>query len=59
MLSKSPRERKILYGSTDMWNLKKKKLVDTDREQIGIARGRDEGGENGWRGWKHWLPVIR
>ena len=48
MLSKSPRERKILYGSTDMWNLKKKKkLVDTDREQIGIARGRDEGGENG------------
>lgn len=60
MLSKSARERKILYDSTDTWNLKKTKtLVDTDREQIGIARGRDEGGENGWRGWKHRLPVIR
>ena len=49
ILSKSAREIKILHDSTDMWNLKKKKkkLIDTDREQIGIARGRDEGGENG------------
>ena len=42
--------------------LKKKKtnkLVDTDTEQIGVARGRDEGRGNGWRGWKHRLPVIR
>ena len=50
MLSKSARERKILYDSVDMWNLKKKKtnkLVDTDTEQIGVARGRDEGRGNG------------
>ena len=54
ILSKSARGRKILYDSTDMWNLKNKTKQNKTcryREQIDIARGRDEGGKNGWRGW--------
>ena len=51
ILSKSARGRKILYDSTDMWNLKNKtKLVDTESKLIlqeaGMRVGKmDEEGE--------------